>query len=135
RDRLEPALDRCDILPGQDAGRPEQGGMRQGAADVLGGEALVEIDGSVDFLHDLGRTARKAPAPHPVAHADRLPMDPMTASAPRSRRPLLAGAAIAGIIALGAALYGTLLYGSNRPAAAAGCEAAQALAERLAPLA
>ena len=62
-------------------------------------------------------------------------MDPMTASAPRSRRPLLAGAAIAGVIALGAALYGTILYGSNRPAAVAGCEAAQPVAERLAPLA
>ena len=62
-------------------------------------------------------------------------MDPMTASAARSRRPLLAGAAIAGVIAVSAALYGTLLYGSNRPAAAAGCEAAQPVAERLAPLA
>src|SRR5205085_6593548 len=91
-DRLEPALDRCDILAGQDVGCAEHRGMRQGAADVLGGEALVEIDRSVDLCHDLGGTAAETPAPHPVAHADRLSMPPVTNPLSRFRSPLIAGA-------------------------------------------
>ena len=58
----------------------------------------------------------------------------MTEAVPRSRRPLLLGALMLGVLGLGAALYGTLSGGSNRPAAP-GCEAAKAAAERLGPLA
>jgi thiol-disulfide isomerase/thioredoxin len=58
----------------------------------------------------------------------------MTEAVPRSRRPLLLGAVALGALGLGAALYGTLSGGSNR-AAAPGCEAAKASAERLGPLA
>ena len=67
-DALEPRLDRGHILGRKDALLPEHRDVRQRAADVLGGEALVEPDGGVDLLHDLGGAAREAPAPHPVAH-------------------------------------------------------------------
>ena len=56
---------------------------------------LVEVDGGVDLLHDLGGTAGEAAAPHPVAHAvaacrlqpdDRHAPDPSAASRRRRRR-------------------------------------------------
>lgn len=57
----------------------------------------------------------------------------MTDPAPRSRRPLITGAVVLGLIVSGAALYGTLSGGSNQ--AVAECRAAKPVAERLAPLA
>src|SRR6516165_1667365 len=40
--------------------------MRLGAGDVLGVEALVEIDRGVDAAHDLGRASGKAAAPYRI---------------------------------------------------------------------
>ena len=63
RDGLEPALDRGHILARQDPGGAEHRRMRQGAADVVGSKPLVEADGSVDLLHDLGRDRRRSARP------------------------------------------------------------------------
>jgi thiol-disulfide isomerase/thioredoxin len=57
----------------------------------------------------------------------------MTDPAPRIRRPLVLGAAILGLIGLGAAVYGSFSGPANH--GAAGCREAAAVAGRLAPLA
>ena len=67
--RLETVADRAHILLRQDAGFREHGRMREGAPDVLGREPLVEVDGGVDLLHDLGGPGFETAAPHPIAHA------------------------------------------------------------------
>jgi thiol-disulfide isomerase/thioredoxin len=61
-------------------------------------------------------------------------MPPVTETLSRFRRPLIAGAVVLGALGAAAALYGMPSGGSNR-AAAPGCEAAKAVAERLGPLA
>ncbi|CAA9332878.1 MAG: Thiol:disulfide oxidoreductase TlpA [uncultured Microvirga sp.] len=57
----------------------------------------------------------------------------MTESAPRSRRPLMLGAVLIGLLGVGAALYGSFSGDHNRTTAE--CRAARPVAERLAGLA
>lgn len=57
----------------------------------------------------------------------------MTESALRSRRPMMIGAVLVGLLGVGAALYGTFPGDHNR--ATGECRAAKPVAERLAPLA
>ena len=47
--------------------------MRLGTSDILGVESAIEIDGSVDTLHDFCRTGGVATAPHGVAAHDEKP--------------------------------------------------------------
>ncbi len=67
-DLLEPSVDRSHILTRQDARLAEHRGMGARTADVLAPEALVEIDGGVDLLHDGVGTRGETPTPHAIAH-------------------------------------------------------------------
>ncbi len=61
-----------DDLPGLGFGQNTAGAQHLGVglacADVLGIETLVERNGGVDLLHDLGGLRLKAPAPHFIGH-------------------------------------------------------------------
>ena len=54
------------VLLRDDARIGQHGGMRLRGADVLRGQTLVEADGGVYLLHDLGGRGREAAAPHVV---------------------------------------------------------------------
>ena len=98
-----------------------------------GAKPLVEIDGGVDLLHDLGGAGGETPAPHPVAHLRRLSLE----AHDRLARPvgaLLVGSLVAGLAVVGAALYGTLSgRGQQRRPRVPGRDAGSRM--RLAPLA
>lgn len=49
-----------------DALRRQHQGMRLRSRDIVIGEAFVEVDGGVDFLHNGGGAAREAAPPHLV---------------------------------------------------------------------
>ena len=66
---LQATLDRSTVLGREDAARHQHFGMGERARDVLRIQALVETDGGVDLLHDLGGAELVAAAPHRVGAA------------------------------------------------------------------
>src|SRR5579872_1775358 len=118
--------------------------MRLAGGDVLPIKVTVEIDGSVDVLHNRVRTRTEASAPHFVGHDENLMKpapEPDTTAATEPPVPLLkkigrlrlvsAAAALVILIAL-AGIYGIAHRPSN-PANAA-CAGAVNTAKRIAPL-
>lgn len=67
-DALESGTDGGHIVLGQDAGLAQHRRMRERASDILPPQALVEIDGGVDLLHDGVGTRGETPTPHAIAH-------------------------------------------------------------------
>src|SRR6185436_18040325 len=126
--------------------------LRMGLArgNVLAIKVPIEIDRGVDLLHDGGRTGRKAPAPHRVAHdaflaalADFLlghPDSPTMNSSddpPRSttkkRFALILMFGVAGVAVGLAGVYGIGRLTGNAGADPA-CKASVETARRMAPL-
>src|SRR5260221_1264886 len=110
--------------------------------DILPVEVPVEIDGSVDLLHDGVGVFAEAPTPHLVAHdlTCRGLTPPMTATEnpaqdrAKRRRAVIAAGVLAGVAIGLAAVYGITTFLGNR-AGDAQCAPAVATAERIAPLA
>ena len=67
-DLVEPAGDLLRLFGRDDAGRAEHGDMRLRGKNVVPPQPLVEVDGGVYLLHDLGGTCGEAAAPHGVRH-------------------------------------------------------------------
>ena len=65
-DALQAVGDGGAVGVGQDALLHQHGRMRERAFDVFLVEALVDVDGGVNLLHDRSRAAGKAAAPHPA---------------------------------------------------------------------
>ena len=63
---VEAGRDLAGVVLGDDALLAEHGGVRLGRADVVGCQRLVEADGGVYLLHDLGRRHGEAASPHLV---------------------------------------------------------------------
>src|SRR2546423_1651434 len=105
--------------------------------DILAIKAAIEVDRGIDLLHDGAGTRGEAPAPHFVAHAPTAenPMTdlPDTTRSTKRRRSMIALAAIVGVVAGLAAVYG--IGAMRRNPADAACRASAELAGRLAPLA
>src|ERR1700712_4896081 len=119
-----------------DPGLGQHGGMGFGAADVLRGQALVEVDGGVDFFHDGIGTACKTAAPHRIAHrstgvfmSETSGTPPVPARSRRMRRVVFSAAIL--LIACGAVLYG---FRSSDKQSAAACPGTAARAAELDPL-
>ena len=67
-DRVETARDLLGLFRVDDAGRAKHGDMRLRGHDIVTPQALVEVDGGIYLLHDLGRTGGKTAAPYGVRH-------------------------------------------------------------------
>ena len=65
-DLVEAERDRLAIGLTQDALAHQHGGMGPAAGDVLAPQPAVDVDGGVDPLHDLGRTAGETTPPHAI---------------------------------------------------------------------
>ena len=63
---VEAGRDLLRVVLGDDALPRQHGGVRLGRADVVGRQRLVEADGGVYLLHDLGRRHGEAASPHLV---------------------------------------------------------------------
>ena len=63
---VEAGPDLAGVVPGDDALGREHGRVRLGGADILGRQRLVEADGGVYLLHDLGGRHGEAATPHLV---------------------------------------------------------------------
>ncbi len=88
---VEAGVDLLGVVLGDDALRRQHRGMRLGGADVLGRQSLVEADGGVYLLHDLGGRHGEAATPHLVGvlSVTRWPY-PSLLKAARRRTPMLA---------------------------------------------
>ena len=67
-DLVEAAGDLLRLFGRDDAGRAEHGDMRLRGENIVPPQPLVEVDGGVYLLHDLGGTCGEAAAPHGVRH-------------------------------------------------------------------
>ena len=63
---VEAGADLAGVVLGDDALSGQHGRVRLGGAHVVGRQSLVEADGGVYLLHDLGRRHREAATPHLV---------------------------------------------------------------------
>src|SRR5205085_3844378 len=120
-----------------DALLPQHGRMGLACRNVLAVKAAIEVDRSVDLLHDRAGTRREAPAPHFVAHdpTAESPMTdlPETTRSTKHRRRMIAIGALVGVAAGLAAVYG--IGAMQRNPTDVACRASAELTARLAPLA
>ena len=63
---VEARRDLARVVLGDDALLGQHGRVRLGGGDIVGGQRLVEADGGVYLLHDLGRRHGEAASPHLV---------------------------------------------------------------------
>ncbi len=110
--------------------------MRLGRGNVLAIEMPVEVDGGVNFLHDVIRARREPPTPHLVAHGiftKALMTGPQSTFAKKRLAMVLAGG-IAGVIVGLAGVYGIATLTRNAGGDPA-CRSAVDLGTKLAPFA
>ena len=119
---IEPANDLSRVGLGDDTALGEHGRMRLGAANILRRQRLVEGDGGVYLLHDLGGRGDEAATPHFIGgfigHERALRMalgerkitmkDDSTAAAGRKSYAAIVAVAVLSAMVGFAAVYGTL---------------------------
>src|SRR4029077_776418 len=110
--------------------------MGLGCSDVLTIKVPVEINGSVNLLHDCTGARRKSSTPHFVAHGipTKALMTGSQSSFAKKRLTMVLAGGIAGIVIGLAGVYGIATLTRNVGGDAA-CRPAIALANKLAPFA